>query len=137
MAEEGTSRVFYGKEGLVGINKDFSASGVELTSLEASKTKETKEWRDHVGETMTVCEYDFALEVSASGYMLKGADATAFETAFKAYVAELATGAVFALAAGGTTFVTEFKTTESNEDLAQISVSAKYRPNVKQQASAS
>lgn len=122
-----------GKKLKCGVGKEFD--DVELQSADFSEVHETKEWRDHNGDTMTVDEYDHAVEVSASGLMLADADTEAFKKAFGQWVKEVATASPFNLDDGGTVFFTEFKVSEQNEDAATVSIGAKYRPNVKAQNS--
>lgn len=121
------AHIIYGKKLKTGIGKAFT--GVELTSAEFSAIHETKEWRDHVGDTMTVDEYDHAISVSASGYMLADADKDTVKSEFAAWVEEVATSE-YGLAAGGTVFFSEFKESQQNEDAATLSLAATYRPNV-------
>ena len=101
-----------------------------ITSAELTPAKEVKQYKNHVGETVSVVEYDLRLTGTISATMLADTDAAAVEASVKAWLEAQATGDTFGFAAGGTTIVSELRISEQNEEAASLSITCTYYPQV-------
>lgn len=103
-------------------------SNALITGADTSLAREIKQYKNHIGETVSIHEYDLRMEATVNFTFLADTNVLTVESAIKAWAISVATGEIYGLAAGGSAVVSDLKITESNEEASTGSVTVTYWP---------
>lgn len=103
-------------------------SNALITGADTSLAREIKQYKNHIGETVSIHEYDLRMEATVNFTFLADTNVLTVESAIKAWAISVATGDIYGLAAGGSAVVSDLKITESNEEASTGSVTVTYWP---------
>lgn len=109
-------------------------TGALITGADTSLARDVKEYKNHVGEAVSVVEYNHRMTGTVNFTFLADTDAEAVEAAIIAWATKVATAAPYGLVAGGSAVVSDLKITEANEEARTGSCTVTYYPQA--QASA-
>ena len=111
-------------------------SNALITGADTSLAREIKQYKNHIGETVSIHEYDLRMEATVNFTFLADTNVLTVESAIKAWAISVATGDIYGLAAGGSAVVSDLKITESNEEASTGSVTVTYWPQADSSAAA-
>ncbi|MBP3302880.1 MAG: hypothetical protein J6L64_07105 [Opitutales bacterium] len=103
-------------------------SNALITGADTSLARETKQYKNHIGETVSLHEYDHRMEATVNFTFLADTDVATVEAAIKTWAISVATGDIYGLAEGGSAVVSDLKITEANEEASTGTVTVTYWP---------